>query len=99
MTGAARLITENPARTGLPRAFPITEHRYGGATMKPATPERVYLQQVHPSVRCFLDEVLYWLTFQRLPLSFVDCNGDEVHSVVMPGYRTDFDFADHRLAD
>jgi hypothetical protein len=65
--------------------------------MKPATPNRVYLQQVHLPERWFLEEVLNWLTFQRLPVSFADSNGYEVHSVVMPGYRTDL--ADHRLTD
>ena len=67
--------------------------------MKPARPERIYLEQVYLSEICFLDEVLYWVTFQRLPLHFADLYGNEVRSVVMPGYRVDFDFADHRLAD
>jgi hypothetical protein len=67
--------------------------------MKPATPERVYLQQVYPSQICFLDEVLYWVTFQRLPLHFVDLDGNDVRSVVMPGYRVDFDSTDHTLED
>jgi hypothetical protein len=67
--------------------------------MKPATPERVYLQPVYRSHICFLDEVLYWVTFQRLPLHFVDLDGNDVRSVVMPGYRVDFDSADHTLDD
>jgi hypothetical protein len=67
--------------------------------MKSATPERIYVEQVHLSDICFLDEVLYWVTFQRLPVHFVDSAGNEVRSVVMPGYRVDFDFADERLTD
>jgi len=66
--------------------------------MKPSTPSRLYLQQVQLSDICFLNEVLYLATFQRLPVQLVDSEGNDVRSVVMPGYSVDYS-ADHRLAD
>ena len=65
------------------------ERRYGSATMKPPTPKAVYLIEAEPSDVCFLDEVLYWVAFQRLPYGWGDHEGDDFRSWAMPGYEVD----------
>jgi hypothetical protein len=57
--------------------------------MKPPTPKAVYLIEAEPSDVCFLDEVLYWVAFQRLPYGWGDHEGDDFRSWAMPGYEVD----------
>jgi hypothetical protein len=55
--------------------------------MKPATCKTVYLVEAEPSEICFLEEVLYWVAFQRLPVSWLDDDGGDVRTWAMPGYE------------
>jgi hypothetical protein len=43
--------------------------------------------QADPSEICFLDEVLYWAAFQRLPQPFPNIDGNDFRSSSMPGYE------------
>jgi hypothetical protein len=46
---------------------------------------------------CFLDEVLYWVAFQRAPFAWTDVDGDDFRDLGMAGY--DVDCALHRLSE
>ena len=65
--------------------------------MKPTTPETVYLAEWGLSEICFLDEVLYWVAFQRPPFSWVDLDGDDFRDYGMSGYEVDC--ADYKLSE
>src|SRR5215471_13270225 len=60
--------------------------------MKPATRKTVYLVETELSERCFLEEVLYWVAFQRLPVCWFDFDGIDARSYEMPGYEVDVAF-------
>lgn len=55
--------------------------------MKQSMSKPVYLMQADPSEICFLDEVLYWAAFQRLPQPFPNIDGNDFRSSSMPGYE------------
>lgn len=65
--------------------------------MKPTTPETVYLAEWGLSEICFLDEVLYWVAFQRLPFAWTDLDGDDFRDYGMSGYEVDC--ADYKLSE
>ena len=72
------------------RASSLTEHRYGGAKWTSTTFQGLYLEAVFPSGICFLEEVFYWVAFQRYPRRMFDPHGFDFRQLPIPGYEANF---------
>jgi hypothetical protein len=57
--------------------------------MKSDPPKTVYLVEAELSGICFLDEILYWVAFQRLPIFWSDLEGSDCREGGMAGYEVD----------